>query len=246
MSQIDQFLDGLKKLLKKKNIVYRELAQKLDISESSVKRILSSKSLTLTRLEEICRLCDIKFSEIIEQTLFFEEQENAFYSEDQEKAFAHNPRLFHLQLLLEEGLNFQKIEKNYEISSTELQKLLLQLDRLGLIELHPKNRIKLTSLRDRRFRKEGAMGKLLFEQTKINFLQADFKQPNEHVRFQMGNMSLQTLNKVKNRIDKCLEEIREEMEFEDQENPELESYGMLFAMRPWRYTWMDSIKKRKR
>ena len=47
MSQIDQFLGALKRALKAKNILYRDLAKALDLSESSVKRILSSKSLRL-------------------------------------------------------------------------------------------------------------------------------------------------------------------------------------------------------
>lgn len=244
MSQIDQFLEALKKALKRKNIVYKDIAQKLNLSESSVKRILSSKSLTLERLEEICKLYDIQLSEIIALTDFDKDASDEFYTDEQEKTLASNPKLFQVHLLIDEGYSYQKILKDFEISENELQKLLLSLDKLNLIELHTKNRIRIPNKRPKRFKKEGAMGKLIFEQTRSNFLQSQFKLPNEFVRFQVGHMTQQTFTKIKNKVDKFLLEIGEDFSSESEDNPEAENLGILVAMRPYQYAYMDSIKKR--
>ncbi|MFP5518484.1 MAG: helix-turn-helix domain-containing protein [Bdellovibrionia bacterium] len=244
MTQIDLFLVALKKTLKRKNIVYRDLAQKLDLSESSVKRILSSKSLTLERLEEICRACDIQFSEICSLADFNGGDVDLFYSDEQERALAQNARLFHFYILLEDGLSLGKILKVYDISESEAQKFLLQLDKLNLIELHPKNRVKVPHKGGRRFRKEGPMGKLLFDQARSSYLESSFQRNNEMLRFQMGYMSPATVAKLKNKIEKFLGELREDYVYEDSENPEVQTYGVLMAIRPWRYAWMDSLKKK--
>jgi transcriptional regulator with XRE-family HTH domain len=246
MSQIDQFLEALKKALKRKNIVYKDIAQKLNLSESSVKRILSSKSLTLERLEEICKLYDLQLSEIIALTDFEKDTNDFFYTDEQEKELAANPKLFQIHLLLDEGFTYQKILKDFVINENELQKLLLSLDKLNLIELHTKNRIRIPYKGSKRFKKEGAMGKLIFEQTRSNFLQSQFKLPNEFVRFQMGHMTPQTLAKIKTKVDKFLIEISEDFSYESEDNPEAETLGILVAMRPWQYAYMDSIKKHSR
>ncbi|MBY0414774.1 MAG: helix-turn-helix transcriptional regulator, partial [Bdellovibrionales bacterium] len=92
MSQIDQFLGAMKRALKAKNIVYKDLAESLDLSESSIKRILSDKSISLERIEEICRACDISFSEICRNAHFEEDVSSHTLSKEQEKGLAENPK----------------------------------------------------------------------------------------------------------------------------------------------------------
>ena len=129
MSQVDQFLGALKRSLKARNILYRDLAETLNLSESSVKRILSSKSLSLERLEEICKATDLSFAEICRNAQFEEESHAFQLTNEQEKALADNPRLLHYFVLLHEGKKTQKIEKEYEITGQEAKKMLLELDR---------------------------------------------------------------------------------------------------------------------
>lgn len=244
MSQIDQFLEALKKALKSKGIIYKDLSQRLKISESSVKRILSSKSLTLERLEEICRVTDINFSEVCRIADFNQEDQAGFFTDDQERALAENPRFCHYFILLDEGYTPAKILKDFDITAEEAQKYLFRLDKLNLIELHPKDRVKVPYRGVKRFRKEGPLGKILLEQTRTSYMQSQFKEPNELVRFQMGSMSSGTLAKLKTKIDKFVADLRDDMSFEDAEAPGVETYGVLMAVRPWKYAWMDSLKKR--
>jgi transcriptional regulator with XRE-family HTH domain len=133
MSQIDQFLTALKRALKAKNIIYKDLADSLDLSESSIKRILSDKSISLERIEEICKACDIKFSEICKNANFEEDITTYTLSKDQEKILADNPRLLHYYILLNDGMTTLKIEKDFEISNNESKKFLLILDKFNMI-----------------------------------------------------------------------------------------------------------------
>ena len=53
MDQTAKLLDTLKAYLKSRDITYRNLAQRLKLSESSIKRVFSEKTLSLKRLERI-------------------------------------------------------------------------------------------------------------------------------------------------------------------------------------------------
>lgn len=245
MSQIDQFLNALKRGLKSKNIIYKDLAQSLNLSESSVKRILSDKSISLERIEEICRATDISFAEICKNANFEEGPLGQTLSKEQERVLADNPRLLHYFIMLNDGLSPQRIEKDYEISSNESKKYLLQLDKINLIELHPRDRVKLkTKSQALRFRRDGAVGKTLFAQTKNSFLYYDFEEEHDYIRFANNTFSHNSLAKFKKKFDKLVAEIQEEARLlgEDEENSQ--EVGILLAMRPWKYSSLDAIKKR--
>ena len=244
MSQIDQFLVALKRALKAKNILYKDLAKILKLSESSVKRILSSKSLTLERLEEVCRATDISFAEIIRLAEFDDESFYKTLTEDQEKILAENPRLMQYFMLLHDGWSPAKVLKEFEIDHEEAHKFLFQLDRMNIIELHPNDRIRLKHLGRLKFRKDGPMGRKLFAQTKQNYLEHDFNGTNDYVRFTLSTLSPATIQKFKAKLEKLAAEIREEGRFEPNQVKGVIDIGILFAIRPWRYSYMSAIPKR--
>ena len=245
MTQVDQFLAALKRSLKAKNIVYKDLADSLDLSESSVKRILSDKSLSLERIEEICKRTDISFSEVCKNANFDEDIDTYSLSKDQEKVLAEHPRLLHYFILLNDGYNASKIEKEFEISANESKKHLLLLDKLNVIELHPRDRVKMKNKSGTlRFRRDGAVGKALFAQTKNNYLNYDFDTDKDYIRFSNNGFNQESLNKFKKKLDKLVSEIQEEARLMDKNDKSVADMGILLAYRPWEYTSLDAIKKR--
>lgn len=245
MSQIDQFLSALKRALKSKNIIYKDLAESLDLSESSIKRILADKSISLERIEEICKACDISFSEVCRNANFDEDVTQHTMSKDQEKVLAENPRLLHYFVLLNDGFTPVKIEKDFDISNNESKKLLLQLDKLNLIELHPRDRVKLKNKSGTlRFRRDGAVGKVLFAQTKNNYLNYDFDAESDYLRFSSYSFPPESMNKFKKKFDKLLAEIQEEGRLFQGDVKGGTDVGILLAYRPWKYSSFDAIKKK--
>lgn len=244
MSQIDQFLSSLKRTLKAKNILYRDLAKALNLSESSVKRILSNKSLSLDRLEEICRVADISFSEVVKSANLEEANQAVTLSDEQEKALAENIRLLHYYMMLHEGKTPQKIEREYQIASAESKKYLFQLDRLNLIELHPRDKVKFKKQGFLNFRRDGPVGKALFEQTKSSYLNYDFR-PEDYIRFSFIKISAPTLAKYKARLERMMMDMQEEARFEGEHNVDVAEVGVLLSFRPWQYSYMGAIKKKE-
>lgn len=245
MSQVDQFLAALKRALKTKNILYRDLAETLKLSESSIKRILGDKSISLERIEEICKACDISFSEICKNAQFDEDVQTHTLSKEQEKILAENPRLLHYFILLNDRLTPTKIEKDFDITSSESKKYLLQLDKMNVIELHPRDRVKMKNQSGTmRFRRDGAVGKILFSQTKSNYLNHDFESELDYIRFSANHFPTESLVKFKKKLDKLVAEIQEESRLVDADDKDAQDIGILLAYRPWKYSSLDVIKKK--
>lgn len=245
MSQIDQFLGALKRALKSRNIIYRDLAESLQLSESSIKRILSDKSISLERIEEICKACDLSFAEICKNANFEEDLVAHTMTKEQEKVLAENPRLLHYFVLLNDGMLPPKIEREFDISSQESKKHLLQLDKMNLIELHPRDRVKLKNKSGSlRFRRDGAVGKVLFAQTKKDYLNYDFEGEFDYLRFSTNSFPLDSIGKFKKKFDKLLAEIQEEARLVEGSQKKTEDIGVLLSFRPWKYSSLDAIKKK--
>ena len=56
MSQTDQLLDALKRVLRERGLTYADAAGALELSEASVKRLFSQRQFTLERVERLCEL----------------------------------------------------------------------------------------------------------------------------------------------------------------------------------------------
>lgn len=246
MGQVDQFLSSLKRALKAKNIIYKDLARSLNLSESSIKRILSDKTIGLDRLEEILKATDISFAEVCKMANF--EQENVGYplTEDQEFKLSQDKKLVHLLVLLTSGSTLKRIEKEYEITPAEMSALLLKLDRLKIIELHPNNRIKfLISNGTIQFRKNGPIGKMIMDHVKSNYLKSNFDAEEEYFRMGTFEFSKSSIQKMKKKLDKLLLELEQESTVDSELKEKTHDLGIVLSFRPWVNDSLDVLKKRK-
>ena len=143
MAQTSQLIDTLKKLLTRQGKTYADVAERLELSEASVKRLFSEKNVSLTRLDSICSLLDIEISDLVREM----QQDNLIsiseLSLEQEKEIAYNLSLLLVTVLVLNRWSMTEIIEHYNLSETECIRHLAHLDRLHIIELQPDNRIKL-------------------------------------------------------------------------------------------------------
>ena len=85
MTQIAAVCEMLKQLLKTKNVTYKQLAQALDLSEANIKRIFSTQSFTLDRLEEICQILEISLTDLFVLTAQKEQKISQLTAEQEEE-----------------------------------------------------------------------------------------------------------------------------------------------------------------
>lgn len=245
MRQIEPLLEILKKTLKSKGVTYKEIALGLNLSEASIKRHFSSGDLTLNRLEEICQLVDLNFLELCKQAGERESSDEWYLSFEQEKTFSEKPRLFYFYVLLRGEKTLSAILKNYELEATEAERFLLILDKMKLIELYTANKFKIKKTGLLRLRRDGPIGRTLFERTKKEFLQDDFLGDQKFLRFSLMGIHQSQVRKFQIRMDKMIQELQEESKFFSDNDPQLNETGILIALRPWHYDQIEAIKKRK-
>ena len=64
MARTAALVDNLKRELRARNITYAAVAKRLGMSEASVKRMFSQKEFTLSRLDSICEVAGLEFSDL--------------------------------------------------------------------------------------------------------------------------------------------------------------------------------------
>ena len=147
MNQTNQWIDTVKRCLKARGITYKDVAIALNLSEASVKRLFSERSFSMQRLERICRLMDMSFSDLARLNDLKYEERQTTLSGKQETALAGDAILLSYFYLLLKGWSVDRLAQRFALKETRQIRLLAKLDRLGLIELQPQNRVRLLTAR---------------------------------------------------------------------------------------------------
>src|SRR5690242_881731 len=195
MAQSAQLIEALKGALKAQGRTYADVARSLKLSEASIKRCFSEQSFTLERLEQICSLAGMEISDLVELAA---EQKPPFTSltPEQEEALLHDPKLLLMTFLVLSHWQFEDILKSYQLTEHEAIQLLSRLDRLGLIDLLPGNRIRLLTARNFSWRKDGPMQQFFEREVLRDFLGSRFGAPREEMKFVGGLLSWASLERI--------------------------------------------------
>jgi DNA-binding Xre family transcriptional regulator len=133
----------LRAIMKAKKVTYASLAKHLEVSEATMKRFFTANDGSIGRITEICSALSISFADLVEQSKSKGEHVFAL-SLEQENFFATHPNYFaFFQELLEKNLSPKEIRTKHRISQHSATRYLRQLDKMGLIEWLPSDRVKL-------------------------------------------------------------------------------------------------------
>ena len=175
MGQTTALVQTLKRSLKEHGITYAELCGPLDLSEASVKRLFAEESFSLKRLDKICNYMGISLSDLVTKM----EQSQEYLSElslDQEQTLISDERLLLVMQLVFSDWKFSDILKMFTLSEPELIACMVKLDKLGLIELLPNNRIKLLTAHNFSWRKNGPVQTFFRKNLQHDFFNSKFDQ----------------------------------------------------------------------
>ncbi len=146
----------LKRSLKARGMTYAHVAQALELSEVSVKRMFAQRDCKLSRLFELCELLDLPPEEVLQRAR--RTQANATYLPlETEAALAVEASLFHFFILLREDFAAQDIAKIYGLTPLDIDHYGRALERLDLAELLPEGRIRLKVPQPVKFRQHGPL-----------------------------------------------------------------------------------------
>lgn len=243
MAQTAQLIEALKQALKAAKLTYADVARGLDVSEATVKRMLSKGDFTLRRLEQVCGVLQLEISDLAELAA---ESAEPFTSltPAQEEALLGNPKLMLMAFLVLSHWQFAEIVQTFDVSEHEAIQLLARLDRLGMIDLLPGNRIKLLTARNFSWRKDGPVQHFFEKDVLRDFLNTHFRDEHEDMKFVAGLLSVSSLERIQQSILNLAREF-DELVDSDKSLPfsERQSCAALLCSRPWEFSQFGSLRR---
>jgi DNA-binding Xre family transcriptional regulator len=237
-------VSALKATLKSRDVTYRQLAKGLGLSEASVKRLFAEETFTLKRLEEICRFLDLDFFELarLARGASAEVEEMSLR---QEEALAADPRLLGMFYLAFNDSPLDSILATYELSEAESIKLLLKLEKLGLLELGANNLIRLRVPKTLRLRSDGPIRRAHGRAVVNDFLQADFAASGGYFKFEFRELSQASVALLERKLTRIAQEFHELAELDSYlPAAQRRTIGMALGIRPWVISLVTGLNKK--
>ena len=237
-------IEVLKKALKSHGVTYADIAAQLNLSEASVKRMFAQKHFTLIRLESICEMAQMDFTDLI-RLMDEERQKISNLTLEQEEELVSDLKFLLVAICVQSNWTFNEMIDYFKITGPECIGYLVRLDRLGLIQLLPNNRIRQMVAKNFRWLPRGPIEKF-FEQTAQNeFLDSHFTHPGELRLFMNGSLTWESIESIRKNVEALAHEFSS-LQDDDARMPATTRFntGLLLAMRPWELPIFSKLKKR--
>lgn len=139
--QSQQIKSVLKTLLKKKGLSYEDVADKLECSVPTVKRILGPEEMSLNRLLELCEMVSIDLGEL-QQMLGEGDAKDEKFTPAQEVFLVKNPSHFAYLMKLFDDKSPKQIADEYGLTARSTDKYLIALEKQELIKVTGGGKVK--------------------------------------------------------------------------------------------------------
>lgn len=246
MNQSQSIHDALKRLMRARGHTYAEAADVLELSEASIKRLFSQCALSLSRLEALCNWLHVDILDVVRAS---REQEplTTQLSEAQEAALPEDTGLMLLAHLLLNNWSVSEILETYSFSRPELTRRMYQLERLGLVEVLPFDRVRLRTARNFSWRRDGPVQRFFTDRVLKEFLDSRFEEPGERMEFVSGMLSRKSILHMQDRIVELAREMDGLVE-SDLGLPADDRLGtsLCVALRPWEFSGFSNFRKTPR
>ena len=245
MSASATLIDALKQALKAQGLTYAKVARGLGMSEASVKRMFSRRDFTLKRLDRVLELAGLELGELT-RAIGAEAKLISRMSPQQERSIVSDKKLLLMALCTLNQMPLEKIVAMYELSEAECIRLLVRLDKLGIIRLLPGNRYRLLLSRTFSWLPDGPMQQYFKAQAQADYFRSRFDGPDELMLFVNGRLAKSSREAILSRLRKIAAEFAQAHN-DDGRDPLADRTGvtMLLAIRPWQSSDFTAFKRRK-
>ncbi|MBI3374182.1 MAG: helix-turn-helix transcriptional regulator [Betaproteobacteria bacterium] len=238
-------LEALKRELRVRRITYARVARHLGLSLTSVKRLFSRNGFNLQRIDRICALMDIEFTDLahvaVARTSVISQ-----LSFEQEKEFVDDPRLMLVACAALSYWNLEQIVEHYDFTPAQCIRLLVKLDRLKFIELGANNRFRLRVSQTFSWLPDGPIQQQFRKYMQLDYFRSRFNSENELMLQVFGALSKPSRAALLTRLKRLAHEFSE-MNRQDGPLPlgERQSMTLLLAVRPWEPLHLRALRRKR-
>jgi DNA-binding Xre family transcriptional regulator len=236
-------VDGIKAVLRAREITYRDLAVQIGVSEATVKRDLSRGAFSLRRLDQICASLGLGLNDLVHPLQKAELVTEL--SEPQEAALASNPRILVVTYLIVNDWKFNEIIAAFNMDESQLIDLLLRLDRLKIIEYRPPHRVRKLTARNFSWRKDGPVHHFFLSRFVPEYFASAFTGGADAFRFVGGMLSTESATRFGVSLERLAAEF-ETLARQDSRLPLERRHGCsaILAVRSWEFSEFTRLRRR--
>ncbi|HJY77738.1 MAG TPA: helix-turn-helix transcriptional regulator [Burkholderiales bacterium] len=226
-------MKALKEVLRARGVTYAKLAKSLALSEASVKRVFANGSFTLARLDQVCDALGMEITDLAKMVRHDAEGGDRL-SREQEQELVSDAKLLLVAVHALNNWTLKEIVEVYELSQAQCIRLLARLDRLGIIELLPDNRVRPRVGRNFAWLPDGPIQQYFRSQVQNDYFRSRFDGEGEVMMFVSGMLSKGSNAALQSRMRRLSGEFSE-LHNQDLSAPRSERWGtsLLVALRPW-------------
>ena len=233
-------IKNLKRELKNRDISYIELAEKLDLSVSTVKKMFAKGNFSLHRLDQICEVLSVEYLELIENV----NKEALLVSKltrTQELAMVQDPLLLLMGYATINYWTMDDIMHRYNFPEEEIVKRLKRLESFGILELRPNNRIRPLISNGFDWRPDGPILEFIRKQMLPEFFNSDFSETGA-LQIVKNRALTEKSKEILERKSLELADLFDELAYQDRHfqagNRDRKGTTMVIAYRSWTLgTW---------
>ncbi|USH01356.1 hypothetical protein K6Q96_10525 [Grimontia kaedaensis] len=225
----------IKQELKRREWPYKAFARKMNLSESSIKRLMSNGQFSLAQLNHIAHLFAIPLSNLLlqaEQSAQLPDQ----LSDMQEQYLANNVEALSCFHMLLNGWTISEIVNDYQWQLPEVIQIVIGLQKQGLLELNADDSVKLKTAAVIRWRDNGPVRQAFEKQIQQEFMQTGFSE-NDWFLFDALELSPSSVTIIENKLDALKHQIRQ-LSAADRTLPKhrRKAYATMLALKPWTFS----------
>ncbi len=245
MASTKELIQTLKLELRTQHITYAQIAQQLDLSEASIKRLFSTKDMSLSRLECICQLAGLDILQLATKAVDNRQHMDCLVWEH-EQEIVSDMKLLILTIHLMYGWEYKKIIGFFEIDPLHGQRLLTRLDTMKVIELLPHNQVRILLSAHFNWLKNGPIQTFFEDEIQTRFFQSGFDGEGEMRLVSNGWMSLDSIIDFHTKLMRLSKEFELQLDH-DKHIPIEKRKGttLVVAIRPWTLDIFKAYRKER-
>ena len=243
MSSPEHLFQVLRAEMRAMGVTYKLLAQRIGMSESSVKRIFAQKDMTLTRLAQICKAAGIAMEDVLRKAADAAPQADTL-TLAQERSLVADPKLLLVAICCLGNWGIEQILDTYTLTEAECVRKLAALDRLGLIELRPLNRYRLVVSNTFHWRPDGPVQQYFRQFVVSDYFDGRFDGAGECLLCVPARLSLPSSQEAVQKIRRLAADLAR-LHHEDRrlQPEERDGFTLLIGLRSWEFSAFTALRR---
>jgi DNA-binding Xre family transcriptional regulator len=245
MSSPELLLQVLRTQMRTAGVTYKMLAERIGMSESSVKRMFGQQDMALSRLAQICKAAGVPMEDVLRGAADATPQSDAL-TLPQETALLAHPHLLLMAICCLGHWTVEQVLETYDLTEPECIMLLAELDRLGVIELKPLNRYRLRVSNAFRWLPDGPVQQFFRDHAVSDYFSGSFDGAGETLLCLPARLSLPSAQELVGRIQQLAGELARLHQGDRKlAASDRDGFTLLVGFRSWEFAAFTALRRQQ-